>query len=70
MNKISRKEFFLKTGAALSSLGLISGRHREDKKQEPELRPLGNTGIQVTPLCFGASRTNDERLINYAIDKG
>lgn len=70
MKKISRKEFFLKTGAALSSLGLISGRYREEKKQEPELRPLGNTGIQVTPLCFGASRTNDERLINYAIDKG
>jgi uncharacterized protein len=34
------------------------------------LRSVGKTGIMVTPVCFGASRTNDESLIKYAIDKG
>jgi aryl-alcohol dehydrogenase-like predicted oxidoreductase len=33
-------------------------------------RKLGNTGITVSPLCFGAPRTNDESLIKYAVDKG
>jgi aryl-alcohol dehydrogenase-like predicted oxidoreductase len=36
----------------------------------PELRMIGNTGIKVTPLCFGAPRTNEESLIKYALEKG
>jgi aryl-alcohol dehydrogenase-like predicted oxidoreductase len=36
----------------------------------PELRAVGNTGILVSPLCFGAPRTNEESLIKYALEKG
>jgi hypothetical protein len=35
-----------------------------------ELRELGNTGIKVSPICFGAPRTNEESLIKYALEKG
>lgn len=34
------------------------------------MNELGSTGIFVTPLCFGAARTNDEGLIRFAIDNG
>ena len=36
----------------------------------PELRAVGKTGIMVSPICFGAPRTNDESLIKYALGKG
>jgi hypothetical protein len=35
-----------------------------------ELRQVGDTGIRVSPVCFGAPRTNEESLIKYAIEKG
>jgi len=70
MKKISRKEFITKTGAGLASLGLLSSKTLPRKKSSPVMNELGNTGISVTPLCFGASRTNDEGLIRFAIDKG
>jgi aryl-alcohol dehydrogenase-like predicted oxidoreductase len=31
---------------------------------------VGKTGILVSPVCFGATRTNEESLIRYAIEKG
>ena len=33
-------------------------------------RSLGKTGILVSPVCFGATRTSEESLIRYVIDKG
>jgi aryl-alcohol dehydrogenase-like predicted oxidoreductase len=33
-------------------------------------REVGKTGIMVSPVCFGATRTNQESLIRYALDKG
>ena len=70
MKKISRKEFITKTGAGIVSLGLVSGRSFKSTEEKPLMNKLGNTGILVTPLCFGASRTNDEGLIRFAIDRG
>lgn len=35
-----------------------------------ELRELGNTGLKVSPISFGAPRTNEESLIKYALSKG
>lgn len=70
MKKISRKEFIAKTGAGIIGLGLLSGKPSDDKEEKPVLNELGNTGILVTPLCFGASRTQDEGLIRFAIDRG
>ncbi len=70
MKNITRKEFITKTGAGIVGLGLLSGRSVNDREDGPVMNELGNTGILVTPLCFGASRTNDEGLIRFAIDRG
>ncbi|MGM0528865.1 MAG: aldo/keto reductase [Bacteroidota bacterium] len=70
MKKISRKEFITRTGAGIVGLGMLSGKSFKNKEEKPVMNELGNTGISVTPLCFGASRTNDEGLIRFAIDHG
>ena len=70
MKKISRKEFITKTGAGIVSLGLVSGRSFNDRENQILMNELGDTGIRVTELCFGAARTNDEGLIRFAIDQG
>ena len=31
---------------------------------------LGDTGLSVSPLCYGASRTQDATLMRYALDQG
>ncbi|HCC71044.1 MAG TPA: hypothetical protein DEQ09_07840, partial [Bacteroidales bacterium] len=49
---------------------LLSGRLSAGKGEKPVMNELGNTGIMVTPICFGASRTRDEGLIRFAIDSG
>ncbi len=33
-------------------------------------RSIGKTGIMVGPICFGATRTNEESLIRYVVEKG
>ena len=69
MKKISRKEFIQKTGAGIAGLSLLPSVTRAGNQYEEKLRPLGKTGIMVTPLCFGASRTRDEALLRFALDK-
>ena len=66
---ISRKRFISSAVAGLAGISLIPP-VRSDITENPVKRPVGKTGIMVTPVCFGASRTNDESLIRYAIDKG
>lgn len=70
MKKISRKEFIARTGAGLAGLGVLSAGKLQDENNGPVKKELGNTGIYVTPLCFGASRTNDEGLIRFAMGRG
>jgi len=70
MKKISRKEFITKTGVGIAGLGLLSGRSFKTQDYKPVMNELGSTGIVVTPLCFGAARTNNEGLIRFAIDRG
>jgi aryl-alcohol dehydrogenase-like predicted oxidoreductase len=36
----------------------------------PVTRPLGNTGMEVTPLGFGASRTHEPAVLKAALDQG
>jgi aryl-alcohol dehydrogenase-like predicted oxidoreductase len=68
--KISRKDFFEKSLAGLAGISLIPGNTDITGPLSFSRRNLGNTGIKVCPLCFGAPRTNDESLIRYAIEKG
>lgn len=67
---ITRKKFILTAVAGLAGIKMIP-HLRSGKVTEISLkRSIGKTGIMVAPLCFGATRTNDESLIKYAIDKG
>lgn len=66
--QISRKEFLNKTLTGIAGLSIIKG--NSASFQENRLRSLGKTGIMVTPVCFGAPRTNEESLIKYVLDKG
>ncbi len=68
--KISRKEFCNKALTALGGISLVSRNISEFYPSAFELKAIGNTGLFVSPICFGAPRTNDESLIKYAIGKG
>lgn len=66
----SRKEFILKTVTGIAGVGLLSQVPEAAERPEVHFRKLGKSGIDVTPLCFGAPRTNEESLIKYALQKG
>ncbi|HAV40944.1 MAG TPA: hypothetical protein DCW97_00830 [Acidobacteria bacterium] len=74
---LSRKEF-LKTSAAgilgicFSSISVKDSNSAGQKKNEerPGLAELGRTGIKVTPLGFGASRTMEQSLVMAALEAG
>jgi uncharacterized protein len=68
--QISRKEFFTRSLAGIAGMSLVSGHINETCSSLPELRRVGNTGIMVSPLCYGAPRTTEKSLIKYALDKG
>ncbi len=67
---ISRKEFFTKALSGVAGLSLVSKRIPGISSSFAEYRAIGDTGLVVSPLCFGAPRTNEESLIKYALDKG
>jgi aryl-alcohol dehydrogenase-like predicted oxidoreductase len=69
-NQISRKKFIVSTLAGIAGIGLINRSFDIASTGVPGLRVIGKTGIHVTPICFGAPRTNEESLIKYALDKG
>lgn len=67
---ISRKEFLVKTLASAAAMGMVQSQAIKADPINVNYRKLGNTGINVSPVCFGAPRTNDESLIKYSIEKG
>jgi len=68
--QISRKEFVTKALAGIAGIGMVSRNISGLISKGQEFRSLGNTGIMVSPIAFGAPRTNDESLIRYALEKG
>jgi aryl-alcohol dehydrogenase-like predicted oxidoreductase len=68
--QITRKEFFTKTLTGIAGFGLVAKTLKIKDPVPVELRGIGNTGIMVSPICFGATRTNEESLIKYALEKG
>lgn len=68
--QISRKEFFTKTLSGIAGISLVSKQLAGITTSGTALRGIGNTGIMVSPLCYGAPRTNEESLIKYALEKG
>lgn len=67
---ISRKKFIASALTGIVSLKLINKPLGKEVSAPPVLRTIGDTGIMVTPICYGAPRTNEESLIRYAVDKG
>ncbi|MEZ5012455.1 MAG: aldo/keto reductase [Bacteroidales bacterium] len=71
MKKLTRKEFLKKTGAGIAAFGLLPGMAKgQATENKMKYRVLGNTGMRVSEICFGASRTRDEGLIRFALDRG
>jgi aryl-alcohol dehydrogenase-like predicted oxidoreductase len=67
---ISRKAFLSATMAGLAAIKLIPQTLRSGSTDIFRQRNIGKTGILVSPVCFGATRTNEESLIRYVIEKG
>jgi aryl-alcohol dehydrogenase-like predicted oxidoreductase len=67
--QISRKEFVTKTLGGIAAIGIVSDHFTVGSVVQKQ-RSLGPAGIMVTPLCFGATRTNEISLIKYGLDKG
>jgi len=63
---ISRKQF-IKKAAGLVTTGLLSPALAA---ATPQYRVLGRTGIRVTQIGFGASRTMEPSLLKSALDTG
>jgi aryl-alcohol dehydrogenase-like predicted oxidoreductase len=68
--QINRKEFFSKALAGIAGISFVSKDLLRTGTSAAGLRSIGKTGIMVSPICFGAPRTNEESLIKYALGKG
>jgi aryl-alcohol dehydrogenase-like predicted oxidoreductase len=67
---ISRKRFLSKALTGIAGIGLVNKTLDNEYSTVPVMRNIGATGISITPVGFGASRTNEESLIRYAVGKG
>ena len=67
---LSRKNFLKTAIAGIAGMRFIHEPIKTIQADIPGLRSIGNTGIKVTPVCFGASRTNEESLVNHAVGQG
>ncbi|MBS1231419.1 MAG: hypothetical protein H6R35_257, partial [Bacteroidetes bacterium] len=67
---LSRKKFLAVTIASLAGIKIMPSINQDQKTILSDRRAVGRTGIIVSPVGFGASRTNEESLIKYAISKG
>jgi len=70
--KISRRFFLRLFSAVLFGLGIKTKMGLASEPSLPGIRKikLGRTGISVTPLGFGASRTQEPALLRAALDSG
>lgn len=65
----------MRQSAGIVAAGLIgaspaSGAAGTRQRDTAALRALGGTGLLVTPLCYGASRTQNPGLVRTALDSG
>jgi len=69
---LARRRFLICSTAA--TLGLLDlGRHAWAAPSPPRIRRfrrLGRTGLEVSDISFGSSRTTDPDLVRYALDRG
>jgi aryl-alcohol dehydrogenase-like predicted oxidoreductase len=69
--KTNRRNF-LKVVASIGLGAAGTGWSKDSQKQTKSipLHQLGRTGLQVTPVGYGAQHTRDSELIRSAIDQG
>ena len=72
---ITRKEFLKRTTGCFVSMGISGLTAPAFIKKAPaaeniEYRILGKTGLKVTPVGLGASRTNEPSVFNRAVNWG
>ena len=67
---ISRKAFLSATMAGLAAIKLLPQALHSGGTDIFKQRSIGKTGILVSPVCFGATRTSEESLVRYVIEKG
>src|SRR4030042_4664039 len=67
---MSRKKCLSAAVAGLTGIKLMPPAGSGNLKIITQRRSVGKTGILVSPVCFGASRANEESLVKYVIDKG
>jgi len=72
---MSRKEFLKTSSVAFLGLGVLGlggkkNQAKESAQTSPEFVKLGNTGINVSVIGFGASRTMEPSLVYAALDAG
>jgi aryl-alcohol dehydrogenase-like predicted oxidoreductase len=70
MKMISRKKFVMQALSGIAGINLLKNPLSTEYPAARMLKNIGNTKIAVTPVCMGASRTNEESIIRYAIEKG
>ena len=74
-NKMYRKEFLKKSSVAILGMGILgfdskASIAKEAPKSSSGLIELGKTGIKISTIGFGASRTMEPSLVYAAIDAG
>ncbi|MBL7111014.1 MAG: aldo/keto reductase [Bacteroidales bacterium] len=70
--QINRKDFIRKSAAGLAGMAFLSKKKLFSKSPsfDIEYRTLGRTGIKVSPIGMGATRTLEESIVKAAIDQG
>ena len=71
---LARRRFLIGGTAATLGLGVLDlGRHAWAAPSPPRIRRfrrLGRTGLEVSDISFGSSRTTDPDLVRYALERG
>jgi len=72
---LQRRQFLVRGAAATLGLGLGGGLARPawtapDEPRIRKYRPLGRTGLEISDISFGSSRSTDPALVTRALELG
>ena len=74
-HSMTRKDFLKTSSVGFLSISLLNSHNLDYPKSKNassanKFRVLGRTGIKVSPIGFGASRTMEPSLVKMALDRG
>jgi predicted aldo/keto reductase-like oxidoreductase len=71
---LARRRFLISGTVATLGLGVLDlGRHAWAASSPPQIRRfprLGRTGLEISDISFGSSRTTDPDLVRHALERG